>query len=63
MVLLIFKIHCLTANAFKEKALKIVILQILSAFNNFSYCPLLAGASPALPPVLGSVVAGGVVFP
>ena len=32
MVLLIFKIHCLIATAFKEKALKIVILQILSAF-------------------------------
>ena len=66
MVLLIFKIHCLIATAFKEKALKIVILQILSAFNifiKFSYCPLLAGASPALPPVSGCVVAGGVVFP
>ena len=66
MVLLIFKIHCLIATAFKEKALKIVILQILSAFNIFHKIFLLSiisRASPALPPVSGCVVAGGVVFP
>ena len=36
---------------------------LFNIFIKFSYCPLLAGASPALPPVFGSVVAGGVVFP
>ncbi|KZD32544.1 hypothetical protein B4082_3395 [Bacillus cereus] len=36
---------------------------LFNIFMKFSYCPLLAGTSPALPPVSGCVVAGGVVFP
>ncbi len=68
MVRLTFKTHHFIATTFKrKKALKIVIFTNLKCFLiffiNFSYCPLLAGVSPALPPVSGCVVAGGVVFP